>query len=215
MPALKKAIAQGEISVSQAKRISSVVSNENDTAWIDKARTLTQRELEKEVAKERPEQVVAEKLKYVQSNRLQFQCGISEDLMNKLLRAQNVLSQKRKAAVSLEQTLEAMTTLYLEREDPIQKAQRNISKEYGQQVLRQEKSKHERSAIPAKIKHQIIARDRGRCTYVDHNGKRCQQERWIALHHVQPLSLGGQHEENNLISLCSFHHRLIHTQLNA
>jgi len=56
----------------------------------------------------------------------------------------------------------------------------------------------------------VNARDRGRCQFVDANGKRCENDRWIHQHHKIPVSLGGGNDHKNMISLCSFHHDLVH-----
>jgi hypothetical protein len=203
VPALKIALKQEEISVNQAKKISSVITKENDRLWIDRVKRMTQREVEKEVAKANPTKAVCEKMKYVQGDRLQFQCGISEKLMTRLRRAQDVLSQKKKLAASLEETLEAMVSLYLEREDPVQRAERNVGKS-SKRVLRPEAA-GKRVPVPAEVRHSVNARDRGRCTHVDDKGKRC-----TSLHHVRPISHGGANTTANIVTLCHLHHRLMH-----
>ncbi|MCB0392617.1 MAG: HNH endonuclease [Bdellovibrionales bacterium] len=35
-------------------------------------------------------------------------------------------------------------------------------------------------------------------------------KRWLHLHHKQPVSQGGEHSVDNLISLCPAHHELAH-----
>ena len=41
-------------------------------------------------------------------------------------------------------------------------------------------------------------------------GERCENRRWIDVHHVRPRSLGGANTLENLVMLCSAHHRMVH-----
>src|SRR5262249_48620973 len=54
VPALKAAIAASDLSVGKARRIVSVLTLENQDEWIEKAKNLSQRSLEKEVARVNP-----------------------------------------------------------------------------------------------------------------------------------------------------------------
>jgi len=51
IPELKKEIQKGNLSVSKARKITSVIKKENFPVWLEKLKTLPQKELEKEVAK--------------------------------------------------------------------------------------------------------------------------------------------------------------------
>jgi len=82
---------------------------------------LRQRNLESEIAAVRPQAATLEKMRFVQKDRIQFQCGISQALMAKLKRVQDLLCQKKQKALSLEETLEVMAECYLEKEDPLRK----------------------------------------------------------------------------------------------
>lgn len=205
VPELKAAIATGNLSVSQAKKITSVITPENSAEWIGKAQSMTQRELEKAVVTVNPK-VAAEKMIYVASNRVQLQCGISEELMKKLKRAQDLLSQQLKRSASLEEVLEALACGYLQREDPVLKAERAKKPVSAKGQV----SRTVRLAIPAAVKHQVIKRDRGQCAFVDKEGKRCPSTRFVAIHHVQPVAMGGANTPENLATLCFHHHRLFH-----
>lgn len=67
-----------------------------------------------------------------------------------------------------------------------------------------------REPLTAAQKHTVFKRDQGRCTHVDLSGKRCNQDHWIQIHHILPVSLGGSNEPENLTTLCSYHHDLVH-----
>lgn len=63
------------------------------------------------------------------------------------------------------------------------------------------------------LRGRVIQRDGGRCTQVDSNGRRCPSRRWLEIHHVLPRELGGKDELENLVTLCSGHHRGLHHEL--
>ncbi len=67
-----------------------------------------------------------------------------------------------------------------------------------------------RKRMLANVKHAVHLRDGGRCTFVDSQGNRCRSEQWIHLHHIQPVCNGGADDSDNLTTLCSFHHDLVH-----
>jgi 5-methylcytosine-specific restriction endonuclease McrA len=67
-----------------------------------------------------------------------------------------------------------------------------------------------RRRLLAHEKHAVFARDGGRCTFKDALGRQCESERWLHLHHIHPVSLGGGNQVSNITTLCSFHHDLVH-----
>ncbi len=59
--------------------------------------------------------------------------------------------------------------------------------------------------IPPRVRRAVIARDRRSCVVPS-----CRNRIWLDLHHLTPRSQGGTHSEDNLVTLCSGHHRLLH-----
>lgn len=285
IPALKTKIREGTISLSKARRITAVLTKENQKHWLQVAETTAKRPLEKLVAAENPRAAVVEKATYVSSNLLQLQLGVSETLMLRLRRAQDVLSQRKRRPLSLEETLSAMTDQFLERNDPVAKAKRQEAKgkllcvpksaldqertsndkaptaqgkglrqnnkvETEEQISRDEGTKnitttdnksaenHEsklcpgtvnkssnhvnatrnwragrasrREPVPAAIRHKLQLKYNGQCSHKDGNGKRCGERRFLDLHHIVPVSMGGRNEIDNLELLCKSHHRHRH-----
>ena len=232
IPELKSAIDQGELTVSKAKRITSVIRPENQQAWIRKASTLSQKDLEREVVKENPKQAVHVGLRPVARDRIELKVGISAQLETIIKRVQDILSQNKNRAVGLEEAMEEMTRLFLDKKDPIVKAQRISQKKISRPKTRdtrrnisQQKvhlfaSKSAQSselpsvgvmisasnrswAVPAHIRYQVQLRDQGKCTI-------CQSSRWLQFHHKQPFSRGGKHQLENLTTLCGPCHRRHH-----
>src|SRR5690606_23811912 len=96
IPELQREIFQGNLSVSMAKRVTRVITPENKTHWIEKAKSSTQRELEEAVAEIDPQMAVPERLKPVSGNRTELRVGLSREVEARLRRVQDLLSQKKR-----------------------------------------------------------------------------------------------------------------------
>jgi 5-methylcytosine-specific restriction endonuclease McrA len=120
-------------------------------------------------------------------------------------------SQRTRRAVKLSEALEALADLYLEKKDPVKKAERVLKRDADACVARHADriEQSDTRLIPAKTKHQVSLRDGAQCTYTD-RGKRCETRRWLDVHHVIPREHGGTNELENLTTLCSAHHRMEH-----
>ena len=88
------------------------------------AKTVSKKELEKRIATAAPGLAVWESAKYVQADRIKIQLGVSEDLMKMVERVQDIVSQKSRKVATIEDAVRAMAELYIEREDPLEKAKR-------------------------------------------------------------------------------------------
>jgi hypothetical protein len=224
VPKLKVAIETGAVSISAAKRIGSVVTEENAELWISQAATLKQKELERAVATVNPKAAVRERIKPVAAERSTMVVGISLSLEKKLARVRELVAQSSAKPCDLERALEQMADLFLESKDPVRRAeriaQRKPKAKSNQHVLSKvaapaRKSppavaRQTRSPIPAAIRHQVMLRDRGECQGTTPQGTRCGCRQWTDIHHIRPVSLGGSHALDNLLTLCSNHHCLIH-----
>ncbi len=61
--------------------------------------------------------------------------------------------------------------------------------------------------IPAEVRRSVFARDGGRCTFVDRQGRRCGSDWQLELDHIHPFSHGGSHHPDNLRILCRNHNQ--------
>ena len=229
VPELAQAISKGELSVSKARRIVPVVTKETNAEWISKARTLPQKVLEKEVAKASPS-LVKERLKPIADSRYELKLGMEERLQSDFQRTRDLICKKRGKNLTMEETLRELVTYFLEREDPVKRAERAREKSvkttdsleetppqpaviasvrevgYRKAQLSNEKRKQTRS-IPAKILHEINLRDQGRCQV-----EGCENKRFTEIHHLVPFGRGGEHSTDNLLTVCSSHHKMAHTR---
>ena len=171
----------------------------------------------------RPQAAAPERSRYVSEKRLGLSLGVSEELMLKLRRAQDQVSQSLGRPATLEDTLEQMTTFYLEHKDPLEKARRVIAKKGVLKNDTQETDTQEndtlnkqftgtvgRAPIPKAIEHQVRLRDQNQCQAPKAAGGICGSRRSIDLHHITPVSQGGTNAPENLVVLCRAHHRLEH-----
>ncbi len=203
VPELQEGLEKGRFTLAKAARIACVITPENKHEWLEKAEQLTKAMLEKEIAKANPKMAVHERATYVAEDRLKLELGVDEATMELLRRAQDLLSSKKQAAASFEDTLHASLLAYLEKHDPLEKAKR------------QRKSKPDTSDIPASEVHAVNLRDKGQCQARNPDGSLCLSRRWTHLHHKKPRAEGGAHTMENLITLCQFHHQQIHRPAQA
>ena len=124
VPKLKEAIKNGEISLPKAALITSELNATNQELWLAKAKSLNTREIKLELLKSSPTPKIKELLTPRASNLVELRLGISTELMEKLKRAQDLLSQKSRKSLNLVDTLDAVFGAYLEREAPENKAKR-------------------------------------------------------------------------------------------
>jgi hypothetical protein len=240
VPALKAAIDAGELSICKARKIAPVISKTNHTEWLTLAKESSTREIEKAVAKAQPTLAVQERVKYVAEDRLSLTLGISEQALEKLKKVMDLESQRSKKSASREDALIAALDVYLERHDPVKKAERaelraenkkagkyadKSAKENNQSDTKinervfstqgnaQRVARHigRREALPAALVHAVHMRDQRQCAHKI-NGKRCGATRWLDIHHIVPRSIGGTDTLENLMTVCSAHHRSIHSR---
>lgn len=203
VPELRQLVNDGSIHLTNAKKIVRVLTPENKTELLEKAKDLSSRQLERELIKTYPEKVTKERIRPVTENRLEMKVFITPELEKNLRRMQDVLSQKLKKPCTMEEVVTFMATECLERHDPVKKAERAKPK-----VVARPKS--DRRAIPVQVAHQVVKRDHGQCTFILPNGQRCPSTRWLQTHHRTPWAQGGAHSVENLTTLCFTHHSYIH-----
>jgi 5-methylcytosine-specific restriction endonuclease McrA len=126
-----------------------------------------------------------------------------------LKRARELMSQKESKNAQIGETYVTALRDWVDREDPVRKAERARERK-RQKAVRVEKPKTHRSSIPADILHQVHLRDRGGCRKRMPDGSNCGCKQWTEIHHIVPKVYGGADTLENLITLCSSHHRQVH-----
>ena len=209
-PELKKAIEQGELSLSTAARVVAVINSENQEQWVEAAKNMTKHELEKNVAAAKPEgKKGRSRLKPVGKNRNRIEFEQSDKFVELVKRAQDLESQRTGRSVSLDETMLAVFEFYLEHRDPIRKAERAQNRAVKTPPCASER----RPLFTAAMRHVLNLRDRGQCQAFLPDGKKCGETRWIHFHHIVDLARGGSHDVENVTTLCSACHRRVHEEL--
>jgi hypothetical protein len=60
-------------------------------------------------------------------------------------------------------------------------------------------------SIPPAVRRRVMRRDQGHCVVSG-----CRNATFVDVHHLRPRVEGGRHEADNLVVLCSAHHRAVH-----
>ena len=214
VPELMAAVVQGELSISKARRITSVITPANHQQWIQNAKTMKQKDLEKAVSIVNPQAHPVERIRPVARNVSELRVAIDDETDHNLEILKDLLSQKLKRPATLADVIAWTVKEMCEKHDPQKRAERSQKRiSIGKQFKTARPAaepKAGRLPIPAKVKHEVVLRDGQSCSYRSSEGLICGTKRWNDLHHVVPVSQGGRNEAHNLKFLCSAHHRLIH-----
>jgi hypothetical protein len=208
VPELKAAIDEG-LSVFKAKTIASVVTAENQEAWIERAQTFSKDKLERAVAAASPTAPKPERAKPVGQDLYRVEFELTEEQMALFRRAQELASAKLKRNATLADTFAEMLPVYLDKNDPVRKADRSRDRSPDSTA---KGSRRVPARIPAHVRHQVHRRDRGCCQARMPDGTKCLARKWTQIHHLHERQNGGGHTLENLTTLCSAHHRMWHAK---
>lgn len=166
---------------------------------------------------------------------IQFAAG--SDFVSKLEQMRALLSHTKPRA-TLEEIFGVAMEAYLDKHSPERRAKRRKararkarsngngktgakpsgqSKEAGPATTVEKLSKSQGESrgapprtrrIPAAVRDDVFARDRGQCTYISAVGKRCKSKHNLQIDHVVPVARGGSNDPSNLRLLCAYHNRL-------
>ncbi len=215
IPQLADAVRSRRVTISKARKVCSVINESNYKEWIDLVIHCSAREVERTVAAANPKAAVQESMKFVSAEVLEMRLGVSEEWSELLARTKDIMSQKQRRSVSTEEALFVLMSDFVHKNDPVEKAKRAVSRagrkaKTGAETGSEDKSTRFTRYRPATVEHQVDLRDGSRCVFVDENGNRCKERRWLEKHHIIEFSSGGRHEVDNLETLCSGHHKIVH-----
>jgi hypothetical protein len=209
VPEIQTAIVQGELSLSQARRIVTVITPENKEEWIAKAKTLPQGELEREVSAANPSARPKERIKPVAKDLSELK-GVcltpeAEENVRVLL---ELLSQRKQKPATLSEVIDWATKVCRDKFDPERKAKRSLKRKSVSSG--KPEGKLGRHPILDSVKHQVVSKKGFQCWYVGTDGHRCEEKRWLDYHHLIEVWRGGLNTADNLELLCGRHHRVKH-----
>ena len=141
------------------------------------------------------------------------------DFMKKYEEVRSLLSQRLRTT-SFEAVFEAVLDEFLQRHSPARRQQRRAAR--AKTAVAPEKRAAGRSAkpespsrphIPAAVRDNVHVRDRGQCTWMGANGKRCGSTQALQIDHIVPVASGGTNATSNLRLLCAKHNRMAATEI--
>lgn len=217
-PELDSAIKSGGLSVSKASRLVSVISKANATSIIEFAKNHSFREIDREVRRINPKAAEPQRISPLAETVDLLHCPIEIETAQLIRRAQAIVSQNRREHQDLSRTIHQVFQDFVSRHDPVEKAKRIKLRKANREIVsnrdslkvsvRTEKPNHD--PLNAAETHEVNLRDERKCRQLLENGKRCNEDRWIDYHHIVPRKNGGSNHPDNLVTLCRFHHDLIH-----
>lgn len=187
-PRLSHSVITEKLSVSKATRIISTVNDENAEALIAFAEVHSTEEINMEVARVRKKAGLTEKLSALY---------VSEETLSKVRRVRSLVGG------DLDMALSAVLNEYIERHDPVKKAERAIrrkAKRVNSEAVTMEEHKFE----PVEEKTDSFCINR-KYSKPQRQPLMAEQE-----HAVWAVAQGGSNEPDNLTLLCGFHHDLDH-----
>jgi len=66
---------------------------------------------------------------------------------------------------------------------------------------------HSSRHIPADIRRQVSKRDKNRCQYTSHAGRRCATRNSLEFHHLEPWARSQRHSVEGLVLMCRAHNQ--------
>ena len=209
-PQVLAAIEARKFPVAKALRFVSVLKPTNVEKFIEYATTLNYEDLNHKVAAENPQKKKRSIHKPIGENKVRasydFDRAFTTDLK----------TEAKRLNLDPAEVLKRAFYEMRERTDPVKKAERaNARKERKPEQPPKELcvnkiSIAKRRPIPAATAHAIKLRDGHRCTEVHGDGTRCENTKWLHIHHIKAVEDGGTNELSNLITLCYIHHELRH-----
>jgi 5-methylcytosine-specific restriction endonuclease McrA len=106
---------------------------------------------------------------------------------------------------SMEAVLSLALEYVIEREDPEKRRERRARR--SETATPRTLGRNPRH-IPARVRDEVFARDRGSCSFTGPAGRRCGSTHALQVDHVVPVARGGEATVDNLRLLCAYHNRV-------
>jgi 5-methylcytosine-specific restriction endonuclease McrA len=145
--------------------------------------------------------------------RLKLGFTVTPEFMKKYNKIKSLLSSKYPDGIDFETLFDILMSEYLEKHDPDKRSARRAERAgkrgeaatHDRQARRQAPAAHRSRRIPPTVRDQVYARDKGRCSFIGANGKRCNSTWDLEIDHVIPFASGGDNSPGNLRLLCRKH----------
>jgi 5-methylcytosine-specific restriction endonuclease McrA len=236
LPATKKAVTEGKIELTKARELTRVATPKTEKLWLAEAGNCSQKVLATKVkqardkaknrAKQQPELIPIEPLP-----KAELKVSTSLSFTIEQMERFNVLIEKMRKQGETgsreELLIKALTVSISENSTRVENAhstqivirqcpdcgkaetgageisQNDLEKAYcDANVLENGRN---RATIRPSVRREVMSRDNHIC-----QGKGCSSKRYLEVHHKIPRAMGGSNKAENLVTLCSACHRLVH-----
>jgi len=208
VPEIKNLIKEDKLTITNATQLVRVITNDNKTELLGMAQTLSKRDLEKEIKRLHPEVIPHEKIRVLNEELEELKVVMDSELSENLKYLKGHYSRKSNSNLSLAETLKAMANELRAKHDPVKKAERcfvpgsKVGQVLQNHVANTDNSVRftitKRRALSAKVKHPVNLRDQGRCTFRYIDGSRCENTRYLQMHHLKHVASGGTDTLENI-----------------
>ena len=237
-PAIDAAWAEGRLTWTKAREVLRVVTPETEHAWVERAMTVTNRELEDQVSASMPGEAPPEQFDALGPSRRRLVVDMEAsdyhvvmDLLTLIQEQARMNDEELDRGAALASAAQELLARAPDATAPTGERYRILLQKcpdcgrmdgltheaseavYGEACCDAEvidlqpgpTRGHRSSTIPPATRRAVLARDAYRCVVPD-----CRCGLWVDVHHLRAQSLGGDHSEPNLATLCTAHHRLVH-----
>ena len=237
VPEIMPALKDRKVSANKVSRMLSAMTKENARELLEFASRHTTKEVDLKVASINPKAAQKTNVRAVAGDRVRISMDLSIEEYELICRAREMLAVK--SSVGLKDVVMTSVRELVDRRDPVAKAERakvrefkrsarsprlvdgsdeaavNFNRSFIVAKTAQPKFKSDfkyfsRTPIPAHVRHAVHLRDGGRCTFIGQSGHRCESRLALHFHHIIEVSRGGSNDPENLVTVCSHHHELIH-----
>ena len=214
LPQVLQELRAGTMHLTGLFLISTHLNEDNVTSLLSEARGKSRRQVEELIARWFPRadvpaslepvdptcsgagDIARSRLEPLSPTRLRVQFTARAELYEKLERARELLSHavpNGDLGELFERALDALIVQETRKRFATGKARKPRNPNPG--------SRH----VPAEIERAVWDRDNSQCTFVDGEGRRCSERRFLTIEHRTPFALGGLPTLENLCLLCSAH----------
>jgi 5-methylcytosine-specific restriction endonuclease McrA len=213
---LDVSLRENKITMSNARKISPILTPENQSFWIHEAEK-TSENLQTKLSEAFPERIRKESVKTISDDYVSITIRVKKSDFETIKRAKEIQSKKKKRVIKFDEAIITTAKDYVEKNDPVEKANRSKAKKTQPADIKKETTdpvvtipKTGASRPPARSIHIVNLRDHGECQKIGKDNKKCKSREFTEIHHIIPRSKGGSHDPENLITLCSGHHKAHH-----
>jgi hypothetical protein len=244
-PQVRESLATGKTTLSNVaelqtffkkeERAGNALSVETKKDWLERAETLSSRELKTEIfakASAPAQCELRERTRVISPEVVEIRIAVSPEFLRKIEKLKDYLSHALPGATTTE-VIEKLVTDELTRQEKKRFSQfekkekkndegvasvrtpapEETSSESSPEEISQKESTAETAgetandprAISAENKRMVWTHAQGQCEYRSPEGRRCTARRYLEIDHVQPVAHGGGSELGNLRLTCRLH----------